>query len=182
MGIGVVALTQGQTLRSSPRHTRLVIRSNQFASVQQLLDEQSVRGYVVSGISYHSSIKNLQTTGRLQIDLEIPETPGTRQYRVLTTELEAAVLQKALNDEGGNGFRLLAQTPIPLELGFIRPRDMFLAVMERTAAPPVSREYRVIAYRHQSWVRQQIRQATTDGFVEACRQQFGPVIYLVMEK
>jgi len=86
----------------------------------------SLMGYVVSGISYHSSIKNLHTNGRLQIDLEIQETSRTRQYRVLTTELEATVLQKALNDQGVNGFRLLAQTPIPLELGFIRPRDMFL--------------------------------------------------------
>jgi hypothetical protein len=182
ISISVVIFAQGQTSESSPARTRLVIRSDQFASVQQLLDEQSARGYVVSGVSFHSSIKNLHSNGRLRIDLEMPATPGKRQYRALTTDLESAALQKALNDPGVSGFRLLVQTPIPLELGLVRPRDMFLAVMEKTAATSDHHEYRVIAYRHLPWVRQQIKQATADGFAEVCKHQFGPVVFLVMEK
>jgi hypothetical protein len=105
-----------------------------------------------------------------------------RQYRALTTESEVGVLQKTLNDNGVNGFRLLAQTPIPVELGLVRPRDMFLTVMEKTSIQTAHYEYRVIAYRQKARVQQQITQAAADGFTEACKHQFGPVVYLVMEK
>ena len=171
-------------LRAKPRRAvqRGVVLSSGVISSFPFSNSQSERGYVVSGISYHSSIKNLHSNGRLQIDLEMPEMPATRQYRALNTELEAAGLQKVLNDHGVNGFRLLVQTPIPIELGLVRPRDMFLAVMEKTAASSAHYEYRVIAYRHQSWVQQQIRQALENGFSEVCKHQFGTVIYLVMEK
>jgi hypothetical protein len=182
MTFGLFALAQAQTPGSTPTRNRIVIRSELFSAVQQLLDEQVARGYAVSGISYHSSIRDLNSKGRLEIDLEMPATPGMQQYRALTTELEGSALQKVLNDYGGKGFRLLRQTPIPLELGLVRPRDMFVVVMEKTSALPAHYEYRVIAYRHQSWVRQQINHGRTDGFTELCKHQFGPVIYLVMER
>jgi len=153
-----------------------------MSAVQQLLDEQSARGYVVSGISYHSSVKNLHANGELEIDLEMPGQPEARLYLSLTTEKDSAALQKALNDNGAKGFRLLVQTPIPIELGFVRPRDMFFAVMEKTAIRPAHYQYRVIADRHRAWVQQQINQSMTDGFTEACKHQLGPVVYLVMEK
>ena len=180
MVFGLSGSTQAQT--GTPTKNRLVISSEQLSDTQRLLDEQSARGYVVSGISYHSSIKNLHTNGRLEIDLEMLERPGPRQYRALIAEKDVAVLQKALNYDGAKGFRLLVQTPIPFEVGFVRPRDMFLAVMEKTAIRPGRYEYRVIAYRHKAWVQQQIKQGVTDGFTEACKHQFGPVVYLVMEK
>ena len=182
MKFGFFALALGQTPSSSPARNRLVIRSDQFFAIQQLLDEQVERGYVVSGISYHSSIRNLHSNGRLEIELEMPAMPGTHQYRALTTELESAALQTALNDYGAKGFRLLRQTPIPLELGLVRTRDMFVAVMGQTATSPARYEYRVVAYQHQFWVRQQIRKALTDGFIGVCRHKFGLLIYLVMEK
>jgi hypothetical protein len=182
MEFGLFALAFGQNLSSSPARNRLIIRSDQFSAIQQLLNEQVARGYVVSGISYHSSIMNLHRNGRLEIGLEVAAMPGTHQYRALTTELESAALQAALNDYGAKGFRLLRQTPIPIELGLVRTQAMFVAVMEQTATSPARYEYRVVAYQHQFWVREQIRKALTDGFIGVCRHKFGLLIYLVMEK
>lgn len=181
INFGLVALTQGQDL-SSPTRNRLIIRSDQFASVQQLLDDQAARGYVVSGISYHSRIRDLHSKGRLEIDLEIPATPQKHEYRALITEMESMGLQKALNEYGAKGFRLLGQTPIPLELGLVRLKAMFVAVMEKNVASASHYDYRVVSYGHQPWVRKQISQAVTDGFSQACKHQFGPLTYLVMEK
>src|SRR5258708_3200192 len=179
MIFGLFNSAQSQNPGGTQNRNRLDIPSDRISAVQQLLDEQSARGYVVSGISYHSSIKNLHTNGQLEIDLEMSGQPGPRQYLSLTTEKDGAVLERALNDNGAKGFRLLVQTPIPLELGFGRPRDMFFAVMEKNVNRPAHYEYRVIAYRHKAWVQQQINQAATGGFTEACKHQFGPVVYLV---
>ena len=79
MNLGLFALAQGQS-PGDPTRNRLVIQSDQSSSVQQLLDEQAARGYVVSGISYHSSIKNLISKGRLEIDLEMAASPQTHEY------------------------------------------------------------------------------------------------------
>src|ERR1700730_1703813 len=181
INLGLVALTPGQGL-ISPTRNRLIIRSDQFASVQQLLDDQAARGYVVSGISYHSRIRDLHSKGRLEIDLEIPPTPQKHEYRALITEMEPMGLQKALNEYGAKGFRLVGQTPIPLELGLVRLKAMFVAVIEKNVAAATHYDSRVVSYRHQPWVRKQISQAVTDGFSQACKHQFGPLTYLVMEK
>lgn len=182
MIIGLTITTQAQASITSPARDHLVVRSDQLSDLQRLIDERASRGYRVSGISYHTSIMNLHSKGRLKVDFESAGASGQYEYRALITEFEASALERALNEEGVKGFRLLKQTPIPLELRLIRPRDMFLTVMEKASDSHISYTYLVVAYRRRPFVRQYVKQALAEGFVKACDTQFGPVTYLVMEK
>ena len=92
------------------------------------------------------------------------------------------MLARELSENGAKGFRLLRPTPIPLELGLVRTRDMFIAIMERPRDSRDEYTYRVVAYRRLPAARDNIKQTLADGFTEVCRHQFGPVVYLVMEK
>lgn len=179
MILGLTIMTQAQAASTGPAREHLSVRSDQVSDLQRLIDDKVSQGYRVSGISYHTSMMNLNSKGRLEVDFEPAGARGRYEYRALITEFEASALEKALNEGGSKGFRLLKQTPIPVELGLIRPRDMFLAVMEKTAG---SYAYRVVAYRRLPRVRQSVKQAQAEGFVKACDTQFGPVTYLVMEK
>jgi hypothetical protein len=73
----------------------------------------------------------------------------------------------------------LKQTPIPLELGLLRPKDKFVAVMEKSNESAARYTYRVLAYRR--WPTG-LKQALAEGFVKAYGTQFGVVTYAVMEK
>ena len=171
-----------QTTSVSSAPNKLIVPSDNFSAIQELLDDQAKRGYLVSAVSYHSSFKNLHTKGQLEIDFEAAGAQAKRQYCVVTTKLEATELARDLNERAAQGFRLVNPTPIPLELGFVRPRDMFIAIMEKPTESGAQYVYRVVAYRHVLLVRDVIRQALADGFNEICRHQFGPVIYVVWEK
>lgn len=182
ISVALSVLSRSQTPSISPTADRLVIHSEQFSAIQTLLDERTAHGYRVTNISYRTSIKNLNSKGRLEIALETTDAPGKYTYRALTTELAAQALARALSENGAQGYRLMKQTPIPLELGLARPRDMFVTVMEKINAAPASFAYRVVAYRHRLQVKDAINQALADGYVEVCVQQFGPVAYSVLEK
>src|SRR2546421_4763743 len=106
---------------ASKSSTTIVIPSERLTTLQQTLNDQTDHGLRLASIAYHSSIKNLHSKGHLELAFVISD--GKYLYRVLTTEMEGPVLEKALNDGGAKGFRLLKQTPIPVELGFLRPRD-----------------------------------------------------------
>lgn len=179
---GLTATTLAQTSVTSPAQNHLVVRSEQFSELQRLIDERASRGYRLTGISYHTSVKNLSSKGRLEVDFEPADVSGKYEYRALITEFDAQALERVLSEEGAKGFRLIKQTPIPVELGLMRPLDMFIAVMEKTADPGVSYKYHVLAYRRRQYVGQHIKRAFAEGFTKACDTQFGPVTYLVMEK
>ncbi len=177
----VFVLTQAQTPAASKSSTTIVIPSERLTTLQQTLNDQTDHGLRLASIAYHSSIKNLHSKGHLELAFVISD--GRKYlYRVLTTEMEGPVLEKALNEGGAKGFRLLKQTPIPVELGFLRTRDLFVAVLENTPDSPTHYAYRVVAYRHRSYVQLDINRILADGFSQACSHQLGPVIYLVMEK
>jgi hypothetical protein len=174
--------SSSQTSSLSSASDKLVVTSDQFSAIQQLLNDQANRGYRVLSVSYHSSFKDLHRKGRLEIGLKASEVQEKREYRVLTPELEASELARELSANAALGFRLVKPTPIPLELGLLRPRDMFIAIMERPAGSRTEYSYRVVAYRHLPLARDKIKQALAEGFTEVCSHQFGPVIYLIFEK
>lgn len=176
--LSVFVLTHAQTLRTASTQDSAIVRSDEFSTIQQLLDERATHGYRVSSFSYKSSIKTLQSKGRLVLNFVADEKPVKYDYRVLITELRASALEREMNEAGAKGFRL-KQAPIPLELGLLRPKDMFIAVMEKPNAPTVHYAYRILAYRR--WPTG-VRQALTDGFVRSGDTQFGVVTYSVMEK
>jgi len=172
----------GQEPGGTPGADRLIIPGDQLSTIQRVLDYQAAHGYKIASISYKSSIRNLHRKGQLEIELERTETPARYEYRALTTRFETGELEKSLNEGGARGFQLLKQTPIPIELGVLRTRDMFFVILNKPADGTVHYSYRVLAYRHRSYAQNQIEQARREGFSEVSRPQFGPVFYVVMEK
>jgi hypothetical protein len=173
-----LALARTQTSRTTSTPDAVIIRSDEFATIQQVIDDRAARGYRVSSVSYKSSFKNLYSTGRLVLNFVADEPSSKYEYRALTTELRAAALEKDLNEAGAKGFRL-RHTPIPLELGLVRPKDMFVVIMERPKDTTARYTYRVLANRR--WP-SGVREALAAGFVKSCSTQFGVVTYTVMEK
>lgn len=180
--IGICVSAQAQVPMSDSMRNRVIVRSDQFSTIQQIVDDHASHGYRVSSVSYHSGIKDLHAKGRMELEFDAVTSPTKYEYRVLTTELTASELEKEMNNVGMKGFRLLKQTPIPIELGFLRARDMFVAMMEKSADSSARYQYRIVAYRHYPSVKQRIKQGSMEGFVKICDTQFGPVTYLVMEK
>lgn len=175
-----MAQTQNPAIAS--KENSIAVESDEISTLQQSLDEQAARGFRVSQIAYHSSIKNLHAKGRLEIKFETVASPNKYKYRAFTAEMTASALEKEINAAGSEGFRLLKQTPIPFESGLIRPRDMLLAVMEKTDDASARYDYRLIAYRHYETVKRRVRQALGEGFVKVCDMRFGAVSYLTLER
>jgi len=179
--IGICVLVRTSAQNPSATGTALEIPSDRLATLQKALDERTDQGFRLARVSYHSSIRNLHSTGRLDLEF-VTSVDRKYHYRVINTDMEAQVLERALNQVGANGFRLLRETPIPIELGLLRPRDRFIGILEEPPDSSAHYAYRVIAYRQRAYVQTTINQALADGFIQACSHQFGPVIYLVMER
>jgi hypothetical protein len=181
LGVYLLVTISAQSPNTSATQITLVMPGEPLATLQRTLDDQTDHGFRLAGVSYHSSIKTLHSKGRLKMEFVTSEA-RKYHYRVTQTEMKSPALEQALNEGGANGFRLLRQTPIPVEFGLLRPRALFVAVLENTTDSPAHFAYRVIAYRRRPYVQHRIDQALADGFVQACSHQFGPVVYLVMEK
>ncbi len=176
--LSIFVLAHAQISRTTSTQDLVIVSSDEFSTIQQLLDDHAARGYRVSSVSYKSSMKDLYSTGRLILNFVSDDKPVKYEYRALITELRASVLERDMNEAGAKGFRL-KQKPIPLELGLLRPKDMFIAVMEKPNASTVRYTYRVLAYRR--WPTG-LKKALAEGFVKSCDTQFSVVTYSVMEK
>ena len=156
--------------------------NGEFSGIQKLLNEQAARGYQVSDVSYHSKLKNLYTKGQLKISLKTADSKMKYEYLALTTERHSSILQREMNDAGEKGFRLLRQTPIPLETGFIREQDAFITIMEKSNEPSKIYHYIVLSYHFRSYEQKRIKQAMNDGYSKVNDSQIGQITYLIMEK
>ena len=180
-----LALFGGAQTRNSAADSKpvnLTVDNTRFSDIQRLLDEQAAHGFQVSGVSYHSKLRNLYRKGQLEISLKTGDSAMKYQYRALTTELRPSILQQALNSAGEKGFHLLRETPIPLEAGLLRPQDMFVTIMEKSNETPKVYQYLVMAYRYRSYEQKRIKQALKEGYVKVCDSQLGQTTYLIMEK
>ena len=118
---------------ADPRSSDLLVACDQLNDLQRLLDEHSASGNQIADISYHSKLKDLNTKGTIEIAFRAADPKTKHVYRALVTEFRASSLQDELNAAGKAGYRLVGQSPIVVESGFLRTRDNFIAIMEKTA-------------------------------------------------
>lgn len=180
----VTALVSSQikSIETNPDGAELWIASDQFSDIETLIDKQIASGYKVSDISYNSLLRDIHVKGKLQISFKSSDSKNSFKYHAALSELSPMDLQQDLNSAGENGFHILKQTPIPIELGFLHPQNMFITIMGGNNASASLYKYVVLAYRYRSFEKRNIEMAQADGYVEVNTSQLGRINYLIMEK
>lgn len=169
--------------KTDVKPANLIVAGGDFGKLQKLIDERVGSGdFQISKVSYRTKLTNLRTKGNLEISFKPADAKKKIEYRAIVTELAAPALERELNLVGEKGFRLLKQMPIPIEAGFFRSRETFVAIMEKPDDSPIVYRYIVFGYRNPFIEKKRIKQALSDGYQKTSQTQISQTVYLVLEK
>jgi hypothetical protein len=178
-----VSAQSKNSAKTDAKPANLIVADGDFGKLQKLIDERVGSGnFQISKVSYRTKLTNLRTKGNLEISFKPADAKKKIEYRAFVTELAASALERELNQAGEKGFRLLKQTPIPIEAGFFRSNETFVAIMEKSDDSAPLYQYVAVGYRNPFAAQKRIKQALSDGYEKTSQTQLGQVVYLVLEK